>query len=115
MFANLATALIEHEKIKTTDAKARDLRRVAEKLVTLGKKGTVAARRNAYSQLRSDEAVGRLFGDLAQRYRDRHGGYTRILKLGRRHGDAAEMAIVEFVDRPEKAADEDSGGGAEQE
>ncbi len=111
LFANMANALLEHERITTTDAKARELRRYAEKLVTLGKKGTEAARRNAYARLRSKAAVEALFGPIAERYKDRHGGYTRIMKLGPRRGDNAPMAIIEFVDRPavvatEEAADE---------
>jgi large subunit ribosomal protein L17 len=107
MFANMAASLIEHEVITTTDAKARDLRRYTEKLITLGKKGTLAARRNAYARLRNDDAVSRLFDELADRYKDRHGGYTRLLKLGPRKGDNAPMAIIEFVDRPEDDDDDD--------
>ena len=107
MFANLAAALIEHEVITTTDAKARDLRRYTEKLVTLGKKGTLAARRNAYARLRNDDAVSRLFDELADRYKDRHGGYTRLMKLGPRKGDNAPMTIIEFVDRPEDDDDDE--------
>ncbi len=98
MFANLANALIEHGRIRTTDAKAKALRRVTEKLVTLGKKGTLGARRQAYASLGSDLAVGQLFGDLAERFKDRPGGYTRVLKLGPRPGDDAPMSIIEFVD-----------------
>lgn len=104
LFANLASSLIEHQRITTTDAKAKDLRRVAERLVTLGKQGTLAARRRAFAQLRNDAAVERLFGELAERYRDRQGGYTRVMKLGPRIGDNAPMAVVEFVDRPETPA-----------
>lgn len=107
MFANMAAALIEHEVITTTDAKARDLRRYTEKLITLGKKGTLAARRNAYARLRNDDAVSRLFDELADRYKDRHGGYTRLMKLGPRKGDNAPMTIIEFVDRPEIDDDDD--------
>ena len=105
MFANMANALIEHERITTTDAKARDLRRYCEKLVTLGKKGTLAARRNAYARLRDNGSIDRLFGALAERYKDRHGGYTRMYKLGPRRGDNAPMAILEFVDREDRSAD----------
>ena len=101
LFANLANALIEHERITTTDSKARELRRYSERLITLGKKGTLAARRNAYAKLRDNMAIDRLFGPLAERYKDRHGGYTRIVKMGPRRGDNAPMAIIEFVDRPE--------------
>ena len=101
MLANLAIALIEHQRITTTDAKAKDLRRVADRLVTLGKEGSLAARRRAFAQLRSNGSVDRLFGELAERYRDRNGGYTRVLKMGPRRGDSAPMSIIEFVDRPE--------------
>jgi large subunit ribosomal protein L17 len=104
MFANMANSLIEHERITTTDAKARELRRYAEKLITMGKKGTLAARRNAYAQLRDNDSLGRLFGALAERYKDRHGGYTRLMKLGERRGDNAPMTIIEFVDREERGA-----------
>src|SRR5262245_31800339 len=128
LFANLANALIEHERITTTDAKAKDLRRVVEKLVTTAKRGLLAAeqakkaqadakkqgsdgkkyesavqavhaRRSAYSVLRSRESVERLFGALAERYRERAGGYTRVLKAGRRAGDNAPISIIELVDR----------------
>ena len=109
LFANLARALIEHEQITTTDAKARELRRYAEKLITMGKKGSLAARRNAYAKLRDNESVDRLFGALAERYKDRHGGYTRMYKLGPRRGDCAPMALIEFVDREDRSeADEDA-------
>jgi len=107
LLANMAKALIEHEQITTTDAKARELRRYAEKLITMGKKGSLAARRNAYAKLRHDDSVSRLFGALAERYKDRHGGYTRIYKLGPRRGDCADMAIIEFVDREDRTSDED--------
>jgi large subunit ribosomal protein L17 len=100
LWSNMANALIAHERITTTDAKAKELRRVAEKLVTMGKKGTIAARRVAYSSLRNEDSVGRLFGPLAERFRDRHGGYTRIIKAGRRAGDNAPLSIIEFLDRP---------------
>lgn len=105
LFANMAKALIEHEQITTTDAKARELRRYAEKLITMGKKGSLAARRNAYAKLRDDESVRRLFDVLAERYKDRHGGYTRIYKLGPRRGDCAEMAMIEFVDREDRSSE----------
>jgi large subunit ribosomal protein L17 len=107
LLANMAKALIEHEQITTTDAKARELRRYAEKLITMGKKGSLAARRNAHAKLRHDDSVARLFGPLAERYKDRHGGYTRIYKLGPRRGDCADMAIIEFVDREDRTSDED--------
>jgi large subunit ribosomal protein L17 len=113
MFANLAIALIEHERITTTDAKARELRRVTERLITLGKKGTLAARRNAFARLRSDVAVSRLFDEIAPRYKERPGGYTRVLKVGLRRGDAAPMAIIELVDRPAKVEAEEEAPAAE--
>lgn len=97
LFSNLANALIEHGRIRTTDAKAKELRRFAERLVTLGKKQTLAARRRAHASLRSEDNVRKLFGELAERFKDRHGGYTRIMKIGHRHGDAAPMSLIEFV------------------
>jgi len=103
LFANLAVSLITHEQIKTTLPKAKDLRRVADKMVTLGKKGTVSARRQAMAYLRSEDAVKKLFDTLAGRYEERPGGYTRVLKAGFRYGDAAPMAVIEFVDRDEDA------------
>jgi len=101
LFKNLAQALIEHEQIKTTLPKAKDLRPVVEKLITLGKKGTLAARRQAISQIQNQESVSKLIDVLAKRYSERSGGYTRIVKAGFRYGDNAPMAIIEFVDRPE--------------
>jgi len=103
LFANLAVSLITHEQIKTTLPKAKDLRRVADKMVTLGKKGTVSARRQAMAYLRSEDAVKKLFDTLAGRYEERPGGYTRVLKAGFRYGDAAPMVVIEFVDRDEDA------------
>ena len=100
MFRNMAVSLIEHEMIKTTVAKAKELRRVAEPLITLAKDDSVANRRLAFSRTRSKSAVGKLFSELGPRYQDRPGGYTRILKCGHRAGDAAPMAFVELVDRP---------------
>ena len=105
MFSNMTASLIEHEVIKTTLPKAKELRRVAEPLITLAKKDSVANRRLAFSRLRNDSAVGKLFAELGPRYQERPGGYMRILKHGFRAGDAAPMAIVELVDRPEIAAD----------
>ena len=105
MFSNMTASLIEHEAIKTTLAKAKELRRVAEPLITLAKNDSVANRRLAFSRLRSDSAVGKLFAELGPRYQVRPGGYLRILKSGFRSGDAAPMAIVELVDRPEVAAE----------
>ena len=103
MFSNMANSLFDHEIIKTTLPKAKELRRVAEPLITLAKNDSVANRRTAFSRLRDKEMVGKLFTDLAPRYKDRPGGYTRILKCGFRSGDAAPMAYIELVDRPEDA------------
>lgn len=100
MFRNMAVSLIEHEVIKTTLPKAKELRRVAEPLITLAKNDSVANRRLAFARTRSKEAVGKLFTELGPRYQERPGGYTRILKCGYRPGDAAPMAFVELVDRP---------------
>ena len=105
MFSNMTASLIEHEVIKTTLPKAKELRRVAEPLITLAKSDSVANRRLAFSRLRNDSAVGKLFAELGPRYQDRPGGYLRILKSGFRAGDAAPMAIVELVDRPELVAE----------
>ena len=105
MFSNMTASLIEHEVIRTTLPKAKELRRVAEPLITLAKNDSVANRRLAFSRLRNDSAVGKLFAELGPRYQERPGGYMRILKCGFRAGDAAPMAIVELVDRPEIAAD----------
>ncbi|MDB3999465.1 50S ribosomal protein L17 [Litorivicinus sp.] len=105
MFSNMTASLIEHEVIKTTLPKAKELRRVAEPLITLAKNDSVANRRLAFSRLRSDSAVGKLFAELGPRYQARPGGYLRILKSGFRAGDAAPMAIVELVDRPEITAE----------
>jgi large subunit ribosomal protein L17 len=109
MFSNMANSLFDHEIIKTTLPKAKELRRVAEPLITLAKSDSVANRRSAFSKLRDKEMVGKLFSELAPRYKDRPGGYTRILKCGFRSGDAAPMAYIELVDRPEDAVavDED--------
>ena len=100
MFRNMAVSLIEHEVIKTTLPKAKELRRVAEPLITLAKDDSVANRRLAFSRTRSKEAVGKLFTEIGPRYAERPGGYTRILKCGFRAGDAAPMALIELVDRP---------------
>ena len=109
MFRNMAVALIKHEQITTTLPKAKELRPVAEKLITLGKRGGLHARRQAYAQLRDDAMVSKLFGALADRYKTRAGGYTRVLKAGVRYGDAADMAVIEFVDRDPAAKGLDSG------
>ena len=109
MFRNMAVALIKHEQITTTLPKAKELRPVAEKLITLGKRGGLHARRLAYAQLRDDVIVEKLFGALAERYRSRQGGYCRVLKAGVRYGDAASMAVIEFIDRDAGAKGLDSG------
>ncbi len=103
MFSNMAASLVEHELIKTTLPKAKELRRVAEPLITLAKKDSVANRRLAFSRVRNDAVVGKLFTELGPRYQDRPGGYIRILKCGYRAGDKAPMAYVELVDRPVEA------------
>ena len=110
MFANMAVALLKHEQIKTTLPKAKDLRRYVDRLITLGKKGTLAARRQALSQLPSDNPIAqKLFDELASRYEKRDGGYTRVLKAGFRFGDMAPMAFIELVDRDPDAKGQDSG------
>ena len=107
MFRNMACSLIEHEVIRTTVPKAKELRRVAEPLITLAKSDSVANRRLAFSRMRSKAAVGKLFSEIGPRYQERPGGYTRILKCGFRAGDAAPMAFVELVDRPLPDNDDD--------
>lgn len=109
MFRNMAHALLKHEQITTTLPKAKELRPVAEKLITLGKRGGLHARRQAYAQLRDDVIVNKLFSTLADRYKARQGGYTRVLKAGIRYGDAANMAVIELVDRDLSAKGQDSG------
>src|SRR5690554_4917880 len=109
MFANMAASLIEHEQIVTTLPKAKELRPIVEKLVTLGKRGDLHARRRAIAAIRNEELVRRLFDTVAPRYAERNGGYTRVLKAGFRHGDNAPMAVIEFVDRDVEAKGKDSG------
>jgi large subunit ribosomal protein L17 len=109
MFRNMAVALLKHEQITTTLPKAKELRPVTEKLITLGKRGGLHARRLAHAQLRDDVIVSKLFDSLATRYRTRAGGYTRVLKAGVRYGDAADMAVIELVDRDPAAKGQDSG------
>ena len=109
LFANMAGSLIEHEQIKTTLPKAKELRPIVEKLITLAKRGDLHARRQAASQLKQDMHVEKLFAVLGARYKDRQGGYVRILKAGFRYGDAAPMAVIELVDRDEDAKGQDSG------
>lgn len=109
MFANMSASLIKHEQIVTTLPKAKDLRPIVEKLVTLAKKGGLHARRQAVAEIRDVEQVKKLFDVLAQRYKDRKGGYTRIMKAGFRHGDNAAIAVIEFVDRDVNEKGKDSG------
>jgi large subunit ribosomal protein L17 len=109
MFANMAAALIKHEQIVTTLPKAKELRPVVEKLVTLGKRGDLHARRQAVAQMRDIAMVKKLFEVIGPRYKDRNGGYTRVLKAGFRYGDSAPVAVIEFVDRDEAARGQDSG------
>ena len=108
MFGNMSASLIQHEQIKTTLPKAKELKRIADKLITLGKRGDLHARRQAASQLKQDAYVAKLFDVLGPRYAERQGGYVRILKAGFRYGDMAPMAIIEFVDR-----DVDAKGAAD--
>ena len=112
MFANMAVALIKHEQIVTTLPKAKDLRPIVEKLVTLGKRGDLHARRQAVAQIRDIPMVKKLFDVLGPRYQSRNGGYTRVLKAGFRYGDSAPVAVIEFVDRDTAAKGVDSGGTA---
>src|SRR5579883_1908423 len=109
MFANMCQALIKHEQIVTTLQKAKDLRPIVEKLVTLGKRGDLHARRQAVAQLRDVAMVKKLFAVIGPRYKDRNGGYTRVLKAGFRYGDSAPVAVIEFVDRDFEAKGKDSG------
>jgi large subunit ribosomal protein L17 len=109
MFANMAAALIKHEQIVTTLPKAKDLRPIVEKLVTLGKRGDLHARRQAVAEIRDLAMVKKLFEVLGPRYKERNGGYTRVLKAGFRYGDSAPVAVIEFVDRDEAAKGLDSG------
>jgi len=109
MFANMAASLIKHEQIKTTLPKAKELRRIVDPLITLGKRGDLHARRQAFALLRDDKMVSKLFGPLAERYAERAGGYSRVLKAGFRYGDAAPMAYIELVDRDPDAKGQDSG------
>ena len=109
MFANMAVALLKHEQIQTTLPKAKDLRRVVDRLITLGKRGDLHARRQAMSMLRDRAITSKLFSELAERYKERPGGYTRVLKAGQRYGDMAPMAVIELVDRNTDAKGQDSG------
>ena len=109
LFKNMAQAIIKHEQIITTLPKAKTMQPIIDKLITLGKKGSLHARRQAFSQLRDNNMVSKLFDDLATRYAERQGGYSRVLKAGYRYGDAAAMAVLELVDRNEDARGQDSG------
>lgn len=109
LFRNMAQALIKHEQIVTTLPKAKELRPVVERLITLGKRGDLHARRMAFARLRDDAMTKKLFEVLGPRYQERKGGYTRVLKAGFRYGDAAPMAVIELVDRDEDARGQDSG------
>jgi large subunit ribosomal protein L17 len=107
LFRNLVLSLVKHQRIKTTDAKAKELRRYADRMVTLGKRGDLAARRLAFDFMQSHDAVKRLFDEIAPRFRERNGGYTRVVKFGFRRGDAAPLSIIEFSDYS------DQGGGTQ--
>ncbi|MFT9446700.1 50S ribosomal protein L17, partial [Gluconobacter japonicus] len=109
MFRNMAVALIKHEQITTTLPKAKELRPVVEKLITLGKRGNLHARRQAFAQLRDEAVVSKLFSTVAERYKARAGGYSRVLKAGVRYGDNADMAVIELVERDVDAKGQDSG------
>ena len=109
MFRNMATSLLKHEQITTTLPKAKELRPYVERLITLGKRGGLHARRQALSQIRDEAVVAKLFGEIAERYMARPGGYCRVLKAGMRYGDAADMAVIELVDRNPGAKGLDSG------
>ncbi|HZP41377.1 MAG TPA: 50S ribosomal protein L17 [Candidatus Binatia bacterium] len=100
LFRNLVTALLQHEVVRTTDAKAKELRRWADRMITLGKQGTLHARRRAAALIERPAVLRKLFEEIAPRYAERNGGYTRVVKLGIRHGDAAQMSLVELVERP---------------
>lgn len=103
MLGNMTASLLEHEQITTTVPKAKELKRVVDQMITLGKRGTLHARRQAFAVLRDDALVSKLFGNLAERYKTRNGGYTRVLRAGFRYGDAAPMAVIELVDRDPEA------------
>jgi len=102
MLRNMVTSLLQHERITTTDVKAKELRRVADNMITLGKRGTLHARRQALAYVRDKDAVGKLFESLSERFKQRPGGYTRIIKVGARHGDNAPLSIIEFVTEGEQ-------------
>ncbi len=108
MYRNMVTSLLDHERIQTTDAKAKEVRRIAERMITLGKRGGLHARRRALRVIRRREVAAKVFDELAERYRDRAGGYTRVLKLGSRRGDAAPLSLVELVEPGAPAAQDES-------
>jgi len=114
LFRSLVTALLEHERIETTEAKAKELRLLAERMISLGKEGSLHARRRAAAYIRAKRVVSKLFKDLAGRFAERTGGYTRIIKTRRRVGDASPMAVIELVTRPADKNDAGKGRGAEQ-
>lgn len=109
MLRSMATSLIKHEQITTTLPKAKELRPYVERIITLGKRGDLHARRQAYAQIRDEKVVDKLFTTIAERYKARQGGYTRVLKAGMRYGDAADMAVIELVERDVAAKGQDSG------
>ena len=113
MFRNLVTSLLDHERVQTTDVKAKELRRIADRMITLGKRGDLHARRQALSVIRHRHVTAKVFDDLAERYRERPGGYTRVIKLGIRHGDAAPISMVELVEGAAGRAAPASGEAAE--
>ena len=113
LFRSLVTSLLEHERIETTEAKAKEIRSFADRMITLGKEGSLAARRRALTFLRQKDVVSKLFEEMAPRFKDRAGGYTRITKTRRRVGDAAKMVAIELVERAQAAASGKTGGGAE--
>jgi large subunit ribosomal protein L17 len=104
LLRNLVTSLLEHEQIETTDSRAKELRRIADKMITLGKRGDLHARRQALAVIRTKDVTHKVFSELADRYRSRKGGYTRVMKSRMRVGDAAQLSIIELVDRPAKVA-----------
>jgi large subunit ribosomal protein L17 len=105
MLRNMVTSLLEHEQIRTTDARAKEVRRVADRMITLGKRGSLHARRQALRVIRSRDVASKVFGTLAERYRERPGGYTRIVKIGRRVGDSAPMSIIQLMPEDDSAED----------
>jgi large subunit ribosomal protein L17 len=109
MFRNMVTSLLRHERIETTTPKAKELRRIADKIITLGKRGTPHARRIAHRDVRDAEVIEKLFGPIADRFKARPGGYTRVVRVGRRHGDNAEMAVIELVERTPAPPAEEKG------